>query len=222
MSAHSSVGHRKPLDVDSTQSMRALTPGELYDSHRPKCFAIQLVVSDRPVNLDMMPRLDVFSAHRLYTIAAKQPTGTWHALRLGFFSDEDSAQAICGYLQTFFSSPSIVRVSTAEQDRFAQPASSRAPAPSRAPTPSLTPAPAAPRQASTQSPTVANVPVKAQPKAKGAQSPAPKRPRTLGEELVEEAREMQRSRSGRNRTSEQSGSWLTRLFGGPKPRPRST
>ena len=124
MSAHSSVDRRKPLDVDSTQRMRALTPTELYDSHRPKCYAVQLVVSDRPVNLDMMPRLEVFAAHRLYTIAAKQENGTWHALRLGFFPDEESAQVICGYLQTFFASPSIVRVSTAEQARFAPPSAS--------------------------------------------------------------------------------------------------
>jgi hypothetical protein len=81
MSAHSSSDRRKPLDVDSTQRMRALTPTELYDSHRPKSYAVQLVLSDRPVNLDMMPRLEVFAAHRLYTIAAEQQNGTWHALR---------------------------------------------------------------------------------------------------------------------------------------------
>ena len=216
MSAHSSVDRRKPLDVDSTQRMRALTPTELYDSHRPKSYAVQLVVSDRPVNLDMMPRLEVFAAHRLYTIAAKQQSGTWHALRLGFFPDEESAQVICGYLQTFFSSPSIVRVSTAEQARFAPPSTSRAPAS----TPSA--APAVPRQASMPSPTVATAPAKAPMKTKTSQTSAAKRPRTLAEELLEEARELQRSRSGRNRAPEQSGSWLTRLLGGSKPRPRST
>lgn len=215
MSAHSSIDRRKPLDVDSTQRMRALTPTELYDSHRPKSYAVQLVVSDRPVNLDMMPRLEVFAAHRLYTIAAKQQTGTWHALRLGFFPDEESAQVICGHLQTFFSSPSIVRVSTAEQARFAPPSASRAPAS----TPAA--APAVSRQASMQSPTVATAPAKAPTKTKTSQASAPKRPRTLAEELLEEARELQRSRSGRNRAPEQSGSWLTRLFGGAKPRPRS-
>jgi hypothetical protein len=215
MSAHSSSDHRKPVEVDSTQRMRALTPGELYDSHRPKSYAVQLVVSDRPVNLDMMPRLEVFAAHRLYTIAAKQPSGTWHALRLGFFPDERSAEAICGYLQTFFSSPSIVRVSTAEQARFAPPSVSRAPA--SAPTP----VPAVARQSPKQSPTIAAAPAKAPTKTKVQQNTATKRPRTLAEELLEEARELQRSRSSRNRAPEQSGSWLTRLLGGSKPRPRS-
>jgi hypothetical protein len=56
------------------------------------------------------------------------------------------------------------------------------------------------------------------PRQKLAQKPgAPKsRPRTLAEELLEEAREVQLSRSGKHRVPEQSGSWLARLFGGPK------
>jgi hypothetical protein len=213
MSAHSPDDRRKPIDVDSTQRMRALTPSELYDSHRPKWYAVQLVVSDRPVNLDMMPRLEVFAAHRLYTIVAKQQTGTWHALRLGFFPDEASAQVICGYLQTFFSSPSIVRVSTAEQARFVPSARPQA-------TPSAS---TVTRQAVAQRPIADSAPATRQssPKASRSQSPA-KRSKTLAEELLEEAREVQRSRSGRNRTSEQSGSWLTRLFSGPKPGARST
>jgi hypothetical protein len=215
MSAHSPVDPRKPIDVDSTQRTRALTPSELYDSHRARWYAIQLVVSDRAVNLDLMPRLDVFAAHRLYTIAAKQPTGTWHALRLGFFPDEASAQVICGYLQTFFSSPTIVRVSTAEQARFAPSAPARAPA--------SAPASALSRQADAQRPIAGSEPAVKQPVAKtGGSRSSAGRSRTLAEELLEEAREVQRSRSGRNRTSEQSGSWLTRLFGGPKPRARST
>ena len=130
MSTHSSDGRRESLDVDSTQTMRAIPASELYDSQKRKWYAVQLVISDRPVNLDMMPRLEVFAAHRLYAIAAKHETGTWHALRLGFFPDEQSAEVICAYLQTFFSAPTIVRVSAAEQERFVP-----------------TPTPAAPRAA---------------------------------------------------------------------------
>jgi hypothetical protein len=208
MSAHSSSDRRKPLDVDSTQSMRALTPTELYDSQRPKSYAVQLVLSDRPVNLDMMPRLEVFAAHRLYTIAAKQQNGTWHALRLGFFPDEESAQVICAYLQTFFSSPSIVRVSEAEQTRFAPQAVPRAAVKQAAPVA----APAASRPADVQKPIVAS-----KPRAAG---PA-KKTKTLAEQLLDEAREVQQARSGRKRAPQQSGSWLIRLLGGSKPRPRS-
>jgi hypothetical protein len=209
MSAHSSSDRRKPLDVDSTQSVRALTPTELYDSNRPKSYAVQLVLSDRPVNLDMMPRLEVFAAHQLYTIAAKQHNGTWHALRLGFFPDEESAQVICGYLQTFFSSPEIVRVSEAEQTRFAPQAAPRAAVKQAAPVS----APAAARPAAVQKPIVAS-----KPRAAGAAN----KTKTLAEQLLDEAREVHLARSGRKRAPEQSGSWLARLLGGSKPRTRST
>src|SRR5262245_17066908 len=92
MNAHSQVDHRAPVDLDSTQTLRTLSESELYDSHQPRWYAVQLVVSDRPINLDMMPRLDAFAAHQLYALAAKHETGTWHALRLGFFPDEQSAE----------------------------------------------------------------------------------------------------------------------------------
>ena len=108
MNAHSVVNRR--LDVDSTQTMRALSETELYDSHQPRWFAIQLVVSERPINLDMMPRLEAFAAHQLYALVAQHETGSWHALRLGFFPDERSAAATCEHLQTYFAAPTTVRV----------------------------------------------------------------------------------------------------------------
>ena len=203
--------NRKSLDVDSTQTMRAIDPSELYDSQQPRWYAVQLVLSDRPVNLDMMPRLEVFAAHRLYTLIAKQQNGTWYALRLGFFPDEQSAEVICGYLQTFFASPSIVRVSMAEQERFVRPAAPRTPAPKQASV--RAPSPAAAQPTLAQKPTATKAPAK-------GQTPA-RRSKTLAEQLLEEAREVQRARSGKKPAPEQSGSWLGRLFGGAKPRPRS-
>ena len=208
MSTHSSGGRRESLDVDSTQTMRAIPASELHDSQRPKWYAVQLVISDRPVNLDMMPRLEVFAAHRLYAIAAKHETGTWHALRLGFFPDEQSAEVICGYLQTFFSAPTIVRVSAAEQERFVPTAAPRA---AQKPASAPVSAPAVQRQEPAQKPA----------QAAGSQVPS-KRTKTLAQELLEEAREVQLSRSGKKRGAEQSGSWLMRLLGRTNDRPRST
>ncbi len=163
MSTHSSGGRRESLDVDSTQTMRAVPASELYDSQRPKWYAVQLVISDKPVNLDMMPRLEVFAAHRLYAIAAKHETGTWHALRLGFFPDEQSAEVICGYLQTFFAAPTIVRVSAAEQERFVPTAAPAAPrAALQKPASAPASAPAVQRQEPAQKPV----------KAAGSQAPS--------------------------------------------------
>jgi hypothetical protein len=204
-------------DLDSTQTVRALTNDELYDSHRPKSFAIQLVVSDRPVNLDMMPRLEAFAAHKLYAVVGKRDNVAQYALRLGFFPDELSANLVCGHLRTFFASPEIVRISAAEQARFTQPAAARATAqkpksssaaavrpsvaPVQAPAPVATPS--VPRQALAQKP-------------KTTATGAHRKPRTLAEELLAEAREIQLSRSGKHRVAEQNRSWVARLFGGPK------
>jgi hypothetical protein len=205
MNAHSRLDRR--LDVDSTQTMRALSEAELYDSHQQRWFAIQLVISDRPINLDMMPRLEAFAAHQLYALVAKHEKGTWHALRLGFFPDEQSAEATREHLRTYFSEPTTVRVSVAEQTRFAPSAAAPAKAQKSAPVPAVAPA--------AQRPTLAAAPVE----ETGWQTKTSKN-KTLAQELLEEARELQRSRNGKKRAPEQSKSWITRLFGQPSQQSR--
>lgn len=108
-------------DLDSTQTIRALTEEELNDESQEKCFAIQLAVSDQPVNLEAMPHLDIFEAYRLYSIATAGSGKITHSLRIGFFREAVSAEAVSGYLRTFFPSPTIVRISLAEQARFKEP-----------------------------------------------------------------------------------------------------
>ncbi len=105
-------------NLDSTQTIRALTAEELNDESQEKCFAIQLAVSEQPVNLDAMPHLDIFEAYRLYSIATAGSGKITHSLRIGFFREEVSAEAVSGYLRTFFPAPTIVRISLAEQARF--------------------------------------------------------------------------------------------------------
>jgi hypothetical protein len=209
-------------DLDSTQTVRAVSLDELYDSHRARWYAIQLVVSDRPVNLDTMPRLEAFASRRLYAIIGKQGNVQQFALRLGFFPDTDSAQAICDGLSNYFASPSVVRVSDAEQARFAQAPAPRAPVPNpAAPRTPAAPTSIAPRPAPAlaEQPVVANKTRKTLPptpvKTNGAHKPV-KRARTLGEELLDEAREVALSRSGKHKVAEQNKPWLARWFGGSK------
>lgn len=105
-------------ELDSTQTIRALTSAEMEDAQQEKWFAVQLAVSDQPVNLDAMPRLDIFEAYRLYSVATAGSGKIVHSLRLGFFKEAVSAEAVMGYLQTFFGSPSVMRISVAEHARF--------------------------------------------------------------------------------------------------------
>ncbi|MBL8272040.1 hypothetical protein [Steroidobacter sp.] len=105
-------------NLDSTQTIRALTTEELNDAAQEKWFAIQLAASDQPVNLDTMPHLDIFEAYSLYSVATAGSGKIVHSLRLGFFKEAVSAEAVSGYLKTFFASPSVLRISVAEQARF--------------------------------------------------------------------------------------------------------
>jgi hypothetical protein len=111
------ASHAHP-NLDSTQTIRALTNEELNDAAQEKWFAIQLAASDQPVNLDAMPHLDIFEAYSLYSIATAGSGKIVHSLRLGFFKEAVSAEAVSGYLKTFFASPSVLRISVAEQARF--------------------------------------------------------------------------------------------------------
>lgn len=105
-------------NLDSTQTIRALTTEEMNDAAQDKWFAIQLAVSDQPVNLDAMPHLDIFEAYSLYSVATAGSGKIVHSLRLGFFKEDVSAEAVTGYLKTFFASPTVIRISVAEQARF--------------------------------------------------------------------------------------------------------
>jgi hypothetical protein len=117
-----------PPELDTTQTIRALTSAEMEDAAQEKWFAVQLAVSDQPVNLDAMPRLDIFEAYRLYSVATAGSGKIVHSLRLGFFKEAVSAEAVMGYLNTFFGSPSVMRVSVAEQARFKDAPSTKKPA----------------------------------------------------------------------------------------------
>ncbi|HEY5757877.1 MAG TPA: hypothetical protein VIU34_18755, partial [Steroidobacter sp.] len=105
-------------NLDSTQTIRALTNEEMSDAAQEKWFAIQLAASEQPVNLDILPHLDIFEAYRLYSVATAGSGKIVHSLRLGFFKEAVSAEAVSGYLKTFFPSPSVLRISVAEQSRF--------------------------------------------------------------------------------------------------------
>jgi hypothetical protein len=122
------VSNVPPPELDSTQTIRALTSAEMEDAAQEKWFAVQLAVSDQPVNLDAMPRLDIFEAYRLYSVATAGSGKIVHSLRLGFFKEAVSAEAVMGYLNTFFGSPSVMRVSVAEHARFKDAPSTRKPA----------------------------------------------------------------------------------------------
>jgi hypothetical protein len=112
------VGTTAP-PLESTQTLRPLTPLELGEHEAPRWFVVQLGLSDGAFDPDALPHLDIFSLYRLYTVNGMDRGRPVHALRLGFFAEEVGARAVAGYLAAFYHEAAVKRVSVAERDRFA-------------------------------------------------------------------------------------------------------
>jgi hypothetical protein len=105
--------------LESTQTLRPLTPLELGANEAARWFVVQLALSDDAFDPDALPHLDIFSLYRLYTVVGMDQGRLVHALRLGFFGEEVGARAVAGYLSGFYDEAIVKRVSVAERDRFA-------------------------------------------------------------------------------------------------------
>lgn len=220
MSGRSIVEPSGALPFDSTQTVRAVTLRELQDSNPQKWFAVQLVVSDRPFNLETMPHLDVFTAYRLYAIQGRLGTNACHALRLGFFADRQSALSLCADIQALFRFASVVQVSAAEQARFEKAPKQEVPPEKSPQTGAKVVEISSARRAvaASSSEAVLAAPSATQPKTSPPiKKPAstmrgPRKFKSLSQELMEEARQIELARSDRL-SGKQASSWLSRLLG---------
>ena len=107
-----------PPAIDSTQTLRALVMPEADDGETDMLLVIQLATSDCEFAPDSVPNLAIFNEYRLYTAVGYQQGRVMYALRLGFFSDRAPAEAVAGYLRSFFEEPTVTRISTEERERF--------------------------------------------------------------------------------------------------------
>jgi hypothetical protein len=107
-------------NLESTQTVRALTPSEIESADVQRWYVIQLGISDTAFDPESLPNCDIFNEYRLYSVASVDQGRTIHALRVGFFSEEVAAAAVASYLAAFYDKPSVKRVSTAERERFGQ------------------------------------------------------------------------------------------------------
>jgi hypothetical protein len=103
------------LKPDDTGTRRALQ--EAVSSNVPVSFAVQLLWSVQPVDLQKVPPLAIFSAYTLYTVEGSREGRRWYGLRLGFFSDAISAKQVAHYVRSEFNSVAIVPVSPQERGR---------------------------------------------------------------------------------------------------------
>lgn len=86
----------------------------------PVSFAIQLCRSDSPIKLATVPALDIFRAYTLYLAESAHEGRSWHALRLGFFSDAVSAKQVAHYARANFASVAVVPIDEGERTHASQ------------------------------------------------------------------------------------------------------
>jgi hypothetical protein len=108
------------------QKVRVLTPEDtqtLTDikldkaNNAPPSFAVQLMWSVTPIDASSMPHLAIFDAYTLYNVGGNRQGRKWYGLRLGFFTDPNSATQVANYVRGDYRSVAVVPVSTREMDR---------------------------------------------------------------------------------------------------------
>jgi len=80
------------------------------------CYAVQLVCSATPVEATTLPRLAIFNAYTLYNVEGSRQGHNWYGVRLGFFSDRNSAAQVANYVRSDYSSVAVVPVAPMEKD----------------------------------------------------------------------------------------------------------
>jgi hypothetical protein len=113
------VAARRAPSGDAVRADLVLTQLEAREESAMGWFVIQLMLAENPIDVDQVPKHDIFKAYRLYSVAGLDQGRVMHALRLGFFKEQSAAQAVASYLGTFYEQPSVKRVTGAERDRFA-------------------------------------------------------------------------------------------------------
>jgi hypothetical protein len=110
---------RQPGVLPDSQVLRLLEPKRgdpLNTTSTPAAFSIQLQWSVQPIDLARVPPLAIFGAYTLYTVEGSREGRRWFGLRLGFFSDANSAKQVAQYVRSEFSSVAVVPVSLKERD----------------------------------------------------------------------------------------------------------
>jgi len=98
-----------------TATDRLANPAALDDG--AEWFALELVASSKP-SPARLPRLDIFAAYALYTVEIERDEQRLYAVRLGFFRERVSAGQVASYVRSTFPDVAIVGVSAAEQGHY--------------------------------------------------------------------------------------------------------
>jgi hypothetical protein len=114
-----------PSVVQDNSEVRIVTPEDTQtlsdirldaENNAPPCFAVQLVWAVAPIDVAALPHLAIFDAYTLYNVEGSRQGRKWYGLRLGFFSDPNSATSVAHYVRSDYPSVAVVPVAIKERD----------------------------------------------------------------------------------------------------------
>lgn len=107
------------MTPEDTQTLRDIK----LDTHNkaPPCFAVQLVWSVTPIDMNKYPQLAIFRAYTLYHVEGNRQGRRWYGVRLGFFSDAHAAKQVAYYMKADYSAVVVVPVAVKERERASAP-----------------------------------------------------------------------------------------------------
>src|SRR5690606_34745123 len=112
--------------LENEPAVRLVTPEDTQtltdikldvQNNAPPCFAVQLIWSVSPIDVAALPHLAIFEAYTLYNVEGNRQGRKWYGLRLGFFSDPNSATQVANYVRSDYKSVAVVPVAVKERDR---------------------------------------------------------------------------------------------------------
>jgi hypothetical protein len=104
---------------EDTQTLRDIKLDT--QNQAPPCFAVQLVWSVAPIEMDRLPHLAIFSAYTLYQVEGNRQGRRWYGVRLGFFTDAHAAKQVAYYMKADYNAVVVVPVTVKEQERASVP-----------------------------------------------------------------------------------------------------
>jgi hypothetical protein len=118
---------RNPFEgLESEPEVRLVTPEDTQtltdirvdrENNAPPCFAVQLAWSVNPIDVSTLPHSAIFEAYTLYNVEGNRQGRRWYGLRLGFFSDPNSATQVANYVRSDYKNVAVVPVAVKERDR---------------------------------------------------------------------------------------------------------
>ncbi|HXC59702.1 MAG TPA: hypothetical protein VN645_10325 [Steroidobacteraceae bacterium] len=123
--AQSATVQLRDTSADVESEVRVVTPEDTQtlsdirldaQNNAPPCFAVQLIWAVAPIDVAALPHLAIFDAYSLYNVEGSRQGRKWYGLRLGFFSDPNSATQVAHYVRSDYPTVAVVPVAIKERD----------------------------------------------------------------------------------------------------------